>query len=341
MTPFNILLGINILVIIFFLIQFLKNRKENKIKDDELQLKFKKELKRVSEGLSSLKLQNQEKMQSYAAELEKISNDYNVKKSEKESNFQALEQEHQRKLKYLKQSFESRYEQLEETKQNQLITHQNKLNAELIELEKKFKENKEAIEISFKAYCEEFEKKKEILTQEIAEHEKNQLEIINRFKLDEKIKDKVDFHRIVIDNIAEEDITKLKSLAETLHKPIILYKLIYEVFYKVKAEEMFKRVLGEKTKSGGIYKITNIKNNKVYIGKAVDFLARWRLHAKRGLRADDQTANCLYQFMWEDGLQNFTFEVIEICTKEEQVEREKFWIRFYHSNEYGYNMRIG
>ena len=45
--------------------------------------------------------------------------------------------------------------------------------------------------------------------------------------------------------------------------------------------------------------------------------------------------------MYKEGLEIFTWEIIEICEKEKQNEREKYWIEFYHSNEYGYNMRQG
>jgi len=43
-------------------------------------------------------------------------------------------------------------------------------------------------------------------------------------------------------------------------KPEIIYKLMYEVYYKSRLEEMFKRVLGENKDKGGIYKITNVNN---------------------------------------------------------------------------------
>lgn len=45
--------------------------------------------------------------------------------------------------------------------------------------------------------------------------------------------------------------------------------------------------------------------------------------------------------MMEEGLENFTFEKIEVCDKEKQVEREKYWIEFYHGDSYGYNQKIG
>jgi hypothetical protein len=49
-------------------------------------------------------------------------------------------------------------------------------------------------------------------------------------------------------------------LALNFSKPNVIYKLLYEVYYKAKIEELFKRVLGDKATKGGIYKITNISN---------------------------------------------------------------------------------
>ena len=81
-------------------------------------------------------------------------------------------------------------------------------------------------------------------------------------------------------------------------------------------EEMFKRVLGENKDKGGIYKITNINNNKVYIGKTTNFLTRWRTHAKRGCGIE-RIKGQLYDAMFEDGIENYMWEIVEVCPKKE------------------------
>jgi len=45
--------------------------------------------------------------------------------------------------------------------------------------------------------------------------------------------------------------------------------------------------------------------------------------------------------MFDEGVENFTFEIVEVCAKEEQSEKEKYWIDFYKSKEYGYNSKAG
>jgi group I intron endonuclease len=106
---------------------------------------------------------------------------------------------------------------------------------------------------------------------------------------------------------------------------------------------MFKQVLSTVDMEGGIYKITNVNNNKVYIGRATNFLTRWRQHAKCGTGADNgaKVNLRLYEAMMAEGVENFTFEVIDPCAAEDQPAREKYWVEFYHSIEYGYNDKGG
>ena len=51
--------------------------------------------------------------------------------------------------------------------------------------------------------------------------------------------------------------------------------------------------------------------------------------------------NKLYIAMFKDGVENFSFELLEKCDKNELNEREIYWIDFYRSQEHGYNMTKG
>lgn len=83
----------------------------------------------------------------------------------------------------------------------------------------------------------------------------------------------------------------------------------------------------------GIYLITNVTNGKRYIGKSVDILTRWEQHidAARLKKADYE----FYQDMVD--VQNFSFQILELCTIEELQEREQFFIKQFNSVECGYN----
>ena len=49
----------------------------------------------------------------------------------------------------------------------------------------------------------------------------------------------------------------------------------------------------------------------------------------------------LYTAMLKDGVENFTFEVLEECERSELNDREKYYIAFYKAQEWGYNMSRG
>lgn len=94
----------------------------------------------------------------------------------------------------------------------------------------------------------------------------------------------------------------------------------------------------------GIYKITNVVNNKVYIGQSVDIDRRWIQHQHCAFWAGkaNKLYYCdLYKAMREFGLSNFKHEVIEECAIECLDEREEYWIQYYNSFENGYNMTHG
>lgn len=89
----------------------------------------------------------------------------------------------------------------------------------------------------------------------------------------------------------------------------------------------------------GIYIITNLQNNKCYIGQASNIEQRWNQHKKYFL--DDYHKNScpkLYRAFEKYGIENFKFEIIEYITDSNILtEREEYWIRHFNSIEDGYN----
>ena len=88
----------------------------------------------------------------------------------------------------------------------------------------------------------------------------------------------------------------------------------------------------------GIYKVTNIINNKIYIGQSVNIYDRWIKHQSPS-HNNDGTAfhNALIKY----GVNNFIWEIIEVCKQEELNQKEKYWIEYYNSYEKGYNETRG
>lgn len=95
-----------------------------------------------------------------------------------------------------------------------------------------------------------------------------------------------------------------------------------------------------------VYKITNIVNSKIYIGKANDPQKRLSSHLHSALYSVSPynkkyyIHNAIKKYGWD----NFTFEIIEYCMSEDEAYiLEAMWIKFYDSNNRnkGYNLTAG
>lgn len=93
----------------------------------------------------------------------------------------------------------------------------------------------------------------------------------------------------------------------------------------------------------GIYIIKNKINNKCYIGKSKNVKNRLQYGHLRLLN-NNKHYNEYLQYSWNKyGSINFEFNIIEECEEKELNEKEKYWIKYYKSNnrEYGYNLTSG
>ena len=84
----------------------------------------------------------------------------------------------------------------------------------------------------------------------------------------------------------------------------------------------------------GIYKITNIKNNMIYIGQSRQLSKRLKSHK-----------NAVEKSYIDNEIRknpnDFKYEIIEYCSEEELNEKEIYWIKFYDSYNSGYNKTPG
>ena len=87
----------------------------------------------------------------------------------------------------------------------------------------------------------------------------------------------------------------------------------------------------------GIYKITNLINGRVYIGQSINIERRKKEH----LNNNNYNTSEIDKAIKNEGKDNFSFEIIEECKKEELNEREKYWIDYYDSFNKGYNKTKG
>lgn len=245
------------------------------------------------------------------------------------------------------------------SKETEFTIKENELSYKLNEVKDiKFSRiNKAATEYRSKLYSEilqemevkriELNKMREKLTLEIlqlqVEVDNLKLErdaLIKAHLQEEEARLQQDFYKLALSKDSLEDIKLLKSIEKFLYNKDPLYKLIWNTFYLVPTKELLNRIIG-KEKTSGIYKITNQINGKIYIGQSVDLHTRLTNHIKAALGITTIAHQLVHDAMAADGLENFTFEIIEVCSKEHLNKKEKLWIETYSSDKYGYNRTAG
>ena len=91
---------------------------------------------------------------------------------------------------------------------------------------------------------------------------------------------------------------------------------------------------------GYIYKITNLINNKIYIGQTVrKAQSRWNQHIIDAENVKDN--NYFHNAILKYGKENFALTILEECQNDNLNEREKYWINYYDSYNHGYNSTLG
>lgn len=93
----------------------------------------------------------------------------------------------------------------------------------------------------------------------------------------------------------------------------------------------------------GIYKIINKVNGKIYIGQSIDIKERWKQHFYKAYNEKELGYNsAIHQAFRKYGYENFSFEVIELCEKEELDAKETYWIKTLNTLvPTGYNILPG
>ena len=94
--------------------------------------------------------------------------------------------------------------------------------------------------------------------------------------------------------------------------------------------------------TGTIYKITNLVNNKIYIGQTrQNYEQRFIQHKSRARTGSSQ--HKLARALRKYGDDNFIIEPLEECPFDQLNERERYWISYYQTtnDKFGYNTLIG
>ncbi len=294
-----------------------------------------------------------------------------IEDAEKERR-ERLEKEFKEKENNIKHSLELLRKDLE-NKQNQLKLEEEKLqdkiklgeriiNSELskyrtekiFSIDAELADQKKAADSDYNNYKIEHSKKIEQLNSEIVqlngeideikiqlEDFRNRRATTNEAIMREKeIKEKEDFYRILLSKDDLDDMNMLESIAPKMRNRTVIPKLIWEAILRRPVAEMIKRVTGGKDICG-IYKVTYVKTGEAYIGQSSGIKIRWQNHCKTAIGLEAAASSTFHTRLASDGIENYTWEILEETSKDKLREREKYWINFYETNKIGLNQREG
>ena len=219
--------------------------------------------------------------------------------------------------------------------------YKNKVQAELFKYKDNLDLTAKKAEIQYNKKIEQLQLNLQQVTQELDKMKMTRDAAREAILRQQKIKQNLDQYCLKPAPADQYDIDRLQTIKKDLHKPRILSMLIWQTYWQPLAKTQFPIILGSSTLKTGIYKITNTITQECYIGQAVDIDKRWKEHCKMGLGIDTPPGNKLYKAISEYGLQNFSFEILEQCKKEQLNQKQKFYINLYDSCNFGYNSNKG
>jgi len=202
------------------------------------------------------------------------------------------------------------------------------------ELEEFLEKHREEIEranlelSSLKTEVEDYRQKREVINKEILRQR--------------EISENQDFYRVCLSDEAKADINYLVSILNHFNNKETIYKIIWTEYIQQPFKNMLKRTLGNKDPKNVIYMIKNEKSGEIYIGKTkAEITKRWTEHIKTSLNIGTISRTNIHKALFSNW-DNFTFTILEEVPLDKNLgEREKFYIDFYKSDIYGYNIKSG
>jgi group I intron endonuclease len=115
--------------------------------------------------------------------------------------------------------------------------------------------------------------------------------------------------------------------------------LIWTEYIKDNLDNTYKRI--GILSQPGIYKLTNLDTGKCYIGKSTDVKRRITDHFKSSIGISSIADQAVHHAIRETGIWNWSIEILLYCDKDDLSDREKRYIEFFKSQEWGYNKTGG
>lgn len=319
---FNIMIGRAILIIFFFIVLIFAYYLFNKVrqlKQQEITLEKEKQNIKIQIRNKQIKISNL--------------NQQIINKQNKLLQLKQLQQQEQTILDTKKKTRQNELQQIEQNYEEQRIKHRQDFHQSI---------RQQQIEMKSQLYQQigKIQRARNQIQSDLAQLKSvYQAATAARLRQQEE-QDKIAFYRIKISEKQIDDIINLQEWKKELNDPSIVSKIIWSAFVMKPTTDLCNRVLGSGSVCG-IYKITNKQTGDIYIGQSVNIADRWKQHIKCGLGIDASATNKLYNNMQKYGVWNFTFEILQKCTRDKLNEKERFWIQMYQSNKVGLNVTKG
>lgn len=214
--------------------------------------------------------------------------------------------------------------------------------------EDEYKDKFASLEKEYQARVEEIENDTrnklldfKMISSKVQDLENKQLAYIRMKQREEEMSKKQDYYRLILSKEDKLDIELLREVQIRLKHKETIDKIIWSVYYKPAYDILMSHLFTGTEKICGIYKITCINNEKIYIGQGTDIKERFKQHIKNAISSYSSSTNKLYQEMKKFDVENFTFEILEQLDRNQLNERESYWINFYQSVAYGLNTQKG
>ena len=285
-----------------------------------------------------------EQSKTYQKRIQQLQYDYNKEKEKEEKKYneflasikekeklcdQLVEKEEQRIDEKVLAYSNKKYDEAEKEITHYYVLRQEAINKEVVQLENNYNTHKENLDRDIST-----------LREELSDLKARREAYIEALKAEEKRQQDRAFYTINLTEENKEDSKILRSIEDKLHNSEALNRLIYDVFIKKPLGDLLLRIIGENT-YGGIYKITNLDTQRAYIGRSTDIKKRLTEHVKGAFNISTIADQEIHRVMGREGVDKFSFEVLEKVEKEKLNEREKYWIDFYQTQSYGYNQNKG
>lgn len=277
------------------------------------------------------------------AKLKQQNNDYqrnNEKLHLQLNTLQAQKEKEQEKINFLLNEMSSVAEAQRQTATNALECYVDSLDIAYKNAEAEYEQSVKLLSHSYNILHNQKIQEMDALQKELNSIKATRDAAIAALIKEKEIQEKLSFYCLSPKTSDISDVQALERIKPQLNNPRVLSMLIWQTFFQKPMTTLCNNVLGTEVVCG-IYKITNQETQEAYIGQSVDVSKRWKDHIKCGLGIDTPAGNKLYKAMQEYGVWNFSWELLEECSKEELNSKEKFYISLYKTYEYGYNSNTG